>query len=86
MGSTLYNLDRPADAAAEFDSVAADKLGASYIPEALYWSGVALDKADKKGEAIKRLTKLVEMYPKSQRIANARIRLAALKAVAGSGS
>jgi TolA-binding protein len=83
LGSTLYNLNRYAEAAAEFDAAAADKNAGDYTPEALYWAGLAQDKAGKKDEAIKRLDRLVTQYPKHTRVANARIRLAALKAVAG---
>ena len=82
LGSALYNLDRPAEAAAEFNAVAIDKSAGSYAPEALYWAGVALEKAGQREEAIQRLSRLVTQYPKSPRIANARIRLAALKAKA----
>ena len=83
LGSALYGLNQAAEAAAEFDAVAADRSAGAYIPEALYWAGVALDKAGKKPEAIQRLSRLVTGYPKHPRVGNARIRLAALKAVAG---
>jgi cellulose synthase operon protein C len=83
LGSSLYNLKMPADAAVEFDAVAADKAAGDYVPEALYWAGVALDKAGKKTDAIQRLSKLVAQYPTHGRVANAKVRLAALKAVSG---
>ena len=83
LGSALFNLDRFADAATEWDRVAADKNAADYLPESLYWSGAALEKAGKKEEAILRLTRLVNQFPKHARVANAKIRLAALKAVVG---
>lgn len=83
MGSALFNLDKPADAAQVFTVVADDKTAGDYIPESLYWAGVSLDKADKKAEAIQYLEKLVTLYPKHPRVANAKIRLAALKAVSG---
>jgi TolA-binding protein len=83
LGSTLFNLERFPEAAAEWDRVSADKNAADYVPESLYWSGAALDKAGKKEEAIQRLTRLVTLFPKHTRVANAKIRLAALKAVVG---
>jgi TolA-binding protein len=84
LGSSLYNLKMPAEAAVEFDAVAADKEAGEYAPESLYWAGVALDKAGKKADAIQRLSKLVAQYPTHNRVANAKVRLAALKAVSGS--
>jgi len=83
LGSALYNLDKHSEAAAEFDAVAADKAAGEYVPEGLYWAGVALDKAGKKADATQRLTRLVALYPKHARVANAKVRLAALKAVSG---
>jgi len=83
LGSALYNSDKFPEAAAEFDGVIADRLAGDYIPEAYYWAGLALDKADKKIDAIQRLTKLVTQYPNHARVANAKIRLAALKAIVG---
>lgn len=83
LGSALYSGGHPAEAAVEFDTVAADKTAGDYGPESLYWAGVALDKAGKKADAIQRLTKLVSQYPTHTRVANAKIRLAALKAVGG---
>jgi TolA-binding protein len=83
LGSALYNAGKPAEAAVEFDTVAADKSAGDLAPEALYWAGVALDKAGKKPDAVQRLTKLVMTYPAHSRVANAKIRLAALKAVGG---
>jgi len=59
------------------------------VPEALYWAGVSLDKAGKKTEAIQRLDRFVNKYSNDpsyknpDRVKNARLRLAALKAVAG---
>lgn len=81
LGSALYNGGHPDEAAAQFDALASDKSAGDYAPEGLYWSGVALDKAGKKDEAIDRLSKLVAQYPTHTRVANAKIRLAALKAV-----
>ncbi len=83
LGSALYNLDKPAEAAVEFDHAVEQKTPGDYAPEALYWAGVALDKAGKKEDAIQRLTKLVTQFPNHARISNAKIRLAALKATAG---
>ena len=82
-GSALFNSGKAEDAFGDFQAVADDKTAGSYQPEGLYWAGVALDKAGKKDEAIQRLTTLVTTYPTSPRVANAKIRLAALKAVAG---
>jgi TolA-binding protein len=81
LGSSLYNLTKHAEAAAEWDRIAADRNAGDYAPEALYWAGVALEKADKKKDAIDRLSRLVNGYPKHERTANAKVRLAALKAV-----
>ncbi len=83
LGSALYNLNKTEGAAAAFDAVAADKGAGAFVPEALYWAGVALDKSDKKKEAIVRLTRLVDEFPNHAHVANAKIRLAALKAVVG---
>lgn len=83
LGSALYNLDRPADAATAFDAVANDKAAGAYIPTGLYWAGVAYDKAGKKPEAIQRLDKLVMLFPQHELVKKAKVRLAALKAVAG---
>ena len=83
LGSALYNLDRPADAAVAFDAVANEKTAGAYIPTGLYWAGVAYDKAGKKPEAIQRLDKLVMQFPQHELIKKAKIRLAALKAVSG---
>lgn len=83
LGSALYNMDKADEAAAAFDAVAAAKPAGPYTPEGLYWAGVALEKAGKKAEAIERLSKLVADYPTHARVANAKIRLAALKAVGG---
>ncbi|MEP6754995.1 MAG: tetratricopeptide repeat protein [Chthonomonadales bacterium] len=80
-GSSLYNDAKPAEAATEFDLVADAKDAGEYVPEALYWAGVALEKASKKELAIQRLSKLIATYPKHARIANAKIRLAGLRAV-----
>lgn len=81
LGSALYRLEQWAPAAAEWDKVAADKNAGEVAPEALYWAGLALEKADKKPEAIQRLSRLVMQFPKHARVANAKVRLAALKAV-----
>jgi TolA-binding protein len=80
-GSALYNLNRFAEAAVAFDGIAASPASGEYVPEALYWAGVALDKAGKKPDAVQRLTKLVNQFPKHARVANAKVRLAALNAV-----
>lgn len=82
LGSSLFNLNRHAEAAAEWDRLAADKSAGDYVPLGLYWAGVAYDKAGSKTEAIDRLTKLVNGYPKHEKVPNAKVRLAALKAVA----
>jgi TolA-binding protein len=83
LGSALFNLQKYADAAAAFDAAAAERGAGELLPEALYWAGVALDKAERQPEAIQRLTRLVQQFPKHARTANARICLAALKAVQG---
>lgn len=83
LGSALFHLERLEPAAAEWDRVAADKSAGEYVPEALYWAGVALDKAEKDTEAVQRLSRLVTDHPKHARVKDARIRLAALKAVLG---
>lgn len=82
-GSSLYNLGRYAEAAAEFDQVAADKKAGDYQAEGLYWAGASWQKAGKNPQAIQRLTRLVSDFPDSKHVANAKIRLAALKAVGG---
>lgn len=79
--TSLFNLDKFTEAAAQFDIVSNDKKAGDYIPESLYWAGVSYEKSDKKEEAISRLSKLVDQYPKHNRVTNAKIRLAALKAV-----
>ncbi len=83
LGSALFNSGKAAEAAKEFDTVAVDKSSAALIPEALYWAGVAFDKSGKKDEAIARLEKVVAQFPAHARVANAKVRLAALKAVTG---
>jgi len=83
LGSTLYNLERFAEAGAEFDAVAANKDAGDYVPEALYWAGRALEKAKKNEEAMQRLTRLITQFPKHDRVADAKVRLAVLKALAG---
>ena len=80
-GSALFNSGKPEDAAADFQTLADDKTAGSYQSESLYWAGVALDKAGKKDQAIQRLTTLITQYPTHARVPNAKIRLAALKAV-----
>ncbi len=82
LGTVLYNRGRHAASAEEWDRVTANRQAGAYAPEALYWAGVAWDKAGKKAAAIQRLSRLVTQYPKHTRAANARTRLAALKAVA----
>jgi TolA-binding protein len=83
LGSALYNQDKPADAAAHWDLVAADRQAGEYGAESLYWAGVALEKAGRKADAIKRLDRLITAHPKHARVATARTRLAALRAVTG---
>lgn len=81
-GSALFNLGKTDEAAADFGAVGDDKMAGGYQSEGLYWAGVALDKAGKKADAITRLTALVTQYPTTAHVPNAKIRLAALKAVA----
>ena len=84
LGSALYSLNRFAEAAGAWDALAAGgKAAGTYAPEALYWAGVAFDKAGAKADAIQRLSRLVANHPTHARVANAKIRLAALKAVSG---
>jgi TolA-binding protein len=83
LGTTLFRLEKAVEAASEWDQVAKAAPADDWTPEALYWAGVALDKANKKTEAIQRLEKLANDFPKHMRTPNAKIRLAALKAVAG---
>ena len=83
LGSSLFHLEKYDDAASAFRSAAESKGAGEMVPEALYWQGVALDKAGHKIEAIAPLTRLVAKYPKSPRVTNANVRLAALKAVSG---
>ena len=80
MGSALFNLNRPNDAAAEFDTLAGSKSAGTLEPEALYWAGVAYNKAGKKEAAMQRLTRLVREYPQNAHVSNAKVYLAALKA------
>jgi len=80
LGNALYNLSQYAPAAAAFDALAADKNAGELRPEALYWAGASWEKAGKKPEAVQRLTRLVSEYPASGRVANAKVRLAYLKA------
>ena len=80
LGSALYNQNKAPEAAAVFDAVANDKSAGTFVPEALYWAGVAYSKSDKKDEAILRLSRLLSQFPTHARAANAKIRLAALKA------
>ncbi len=84
LGAAYYRQDKFVEAASEYNIVADSKSAGEFIPEALYWAGVAYSKSNKKDEAIARLTALVDRYPKHMRIANAKTRLAALKAVKGS--
>jgi cellulose synthase operon protein C len=83
LGTALFRQDKFAEAAAEYNTVAETRTAGDFIPESLYWAGVAYAKAENKDEAIKRLSTLVEKYPKHARVQNARTRLAALKAVKG---
>lgn len=82
-GSALYNQQKYAEAATEYEAVAGVKKAGDYQPEALYWAGLARDKSGEKDAAITHLTRLVTEFPKHTRVANAKIRLAALKAVKG---
>ena len=81
LGNALYHLEKFSDAAIEYDKTADDKEAGDLIPEALYWAGAAYAKAGKKDSAVERLSKLVSKYPKSEHVPNAKIRLAALKAL-----
>ncbi len=81
LGSVYYNQQKYPEAAAEFEGVAANKKAGDYLAEGLYWAGVAQDKAGKKDTAITHLTRLTTEFPKHTRTANAKIRLAALKAL-----
>lgn len=81
LAGALYHQDKFAEAATAYDMLAENKTAGDLTPEALYWAGVAYTRADNKEQAIKRLTTLVEKYPKHTRVANAKTRLAALKAV-----
>ena len=83
LGSSLYNLGKYEEAAAAFDQVAADTAAGEYRSEGLYWAGAAFQKAGKGAPAIARLSRLVQDYPASPHVANAKVRLAALKAVSG---
>ncbi len=80
LGNSLYNLSQYDAAASAFDALAADKNAGDLKPEALYWAGASWEKAGKKPEAVQRLTRLVSEYPNSGRVANAKVRLAYLKA------
>ena len=82
LGSTLYSQEHFSDAAAAFDAVAADKKNGDLVPEALYWSGLSLDKNKDPQGAITRLKRLVADYPTHARAAKAKVRLAALTATA----
>ena len=81
LAGVSYRLGKFSDAATEYDRTANEKTLSSLAPESLYWAGVSWDKAGKKDLAIQRLSKLIETYPKDEHAANAKIRLAALKAV-----
>ena len=86
LGLAYYNLSKFAEAAAELDAVALATDAGDLSPEALYWAGVSLDKAGRKTEAIQRLDRFVTKYSNysnQERVKNARLRLAALRAVAG---
>jgi TolA-binding protein len=86
IGLAYYNLNKFAEAAAELDAVSQIPDAGELVPEALYWAGVSLDKAGKKTDAIQRLDRFVTKYsnyPNQERVKNARLRLAALRAVAG---
>lgn len=81
LGSSLYNLTRYAEAAQAFDKATGRKSGTGDVPESLYWAGASYDKAGNKPTAIARLSRLVREFPASPRVAKAKVRLAALKAV-----
>ncbi len=80
LGNALYSLSRYAEAAQAFDALTSDPAADDLKPEALYWAGASWEKAGKKAEAIPRLTRLVREFPTSARVANAKVRLAGLKA------
>lgn len=80
LGSTLYNLEQFELAAAEWGRVAQDAGAGTLIPEALYWQGLALEKAGMKPQAVRALEQLVQRFPKHARVGAARVRLAVLKA------
>ncbi len=80
LGNALYNLGQFDAAAGAFDALATDKNAGDLKPEALYWAGASWEKAGKKNEAVQRLSRLVSEYPASSRVANAKVRLAYLKA------
>ena len=80
LGNALYNLNQFDAAATAFDALATDKNAGELKPEALYWAGASLEKAGKKAEAVQRLTHLVSEFPANSRVANAKVRLAYLKA------
>ncbi len=80
LGSALYNQDKTAEASKEFGAGADAKGQSEYIPEALYWAGVANEKLGNKSDAVARLTRLITTYPKHARVSAAKVRLAALKA------
>lgn len=81
LGSALYNQEKYAEAAAEYEAVINLKHAGNYLPEALYWAGLAREKSGEKEVAIRYLTRLVREFPKHPRVANARVRLAALNAI-----
>lgn len=81
LGSSLYNLTRYAEAAQAFDKAAGKKAVGGDVPESLYWAGASYEKAGNKPTAIARLSRLVREFPASPRVAKAKVRLAALKAV-----
>ena len=80
LGNALYGLGQFDAAASAFDALATDKNAGELKPEALYWAGASLEKAGKKAEAVQRLSRLVSEFPASSRVANAKVRLAYLKA------
>ena len=81
LGSALYNLARYDEAAQAFDKAAGTKTEGGDVPESLYWAGASYEKALNKPLAIARLSRLVHDFPASPRVAKAKVRLAALKAV-----
>ncbi|MCS6776901.1 MAG: tetratricopeptide repeat protein [Chloroherpetonaceae bacterium] len=81
LGSALYNQEKYAEAAAEYEAVIGLKNADNYLPESLYWAGLAREKSGEKEAAVRHLTRLIREFPRHSRVANARVRLAALNAI-----